>query len=510
MFNGSPDTGRVIAFVVAIAVAQLIAMILYQFAQQNQAAGRGRAGAGSRHASAPGDSAVMPALMKEMEALNIPAAKRQQLATSLSNVFQQQLDAKLGEAKQELTQKFEQVAQEKAKEASVVRQKYQETLVQKEQTESVLRSMAEGLVVVNQKGEVVFLNPAAEKILGMNKQEKLGKSLSDGLNNEQLVSLVRGPKGGGPQEVELSARQDQTKRVVRSSNAVIEDENGKTVGMVSILTDITKQRELDRMKSEFVSGVTHELRTPIVAIQHSLGVMIDEAAGQLSGDQKNFLNIAQRNLGRLSSMINDLLDLAKLEARRMDLKREIAQPKPVIHRVVETLRAWAGSKNVKLVEQVPDGLPEFPFDPGRIEQVLNNLMSNAIKFTPKEGTVVVSANIGDDAESIVVSVADTGIGIKGDDIPKLFKKFQQVGERPTADIKGTGLGLALAKELVELHGGKISVESELGKGTRFSFTLPLTPPALPLEPPADGMIAGSPNTAAILGNPSPLTPGKTS
>jgi signal transduction histidine kinase len=326
------------------------------------------------------------------------------------------------------------------------------------------------------------MNPSAEKLLGVKQQDKLGQSLADGLGDEQLVSLVKG-NGRESLEVELNAKQDQTKRVVRSSNAVVEDENGRTIGMVSVLTDVTKQRELDRLKSEFVSGVTHELRTPLVAIQHSLGVMLDQAAGEINDSQRNFLTIAQRNLGRLSLMINDLLDLAKLEAGKMDLKKETASIAPVIDHTCETLESWAKSKGITIEKRLPEQVPDLPIDPGRIEQVLNNLVGNAIKFTPKDGRIIIEVVVSEDRSTLDVSVTDTGAGIAEEDLPKLFKKFQQVGQigsRRPGDLGGTGLGLAISKEIVELHGGAIRAEpAPPGHGARFVFRLPLADTAPP-------------------------------
>ncbi len=477
---GDVATARIIAFLAVFIVASLVAMVLFYFSQQSQAVVRKRAQEAAdaqvpaaHDGNGTGDDGVTAALLREMETMAIPSAKRAKLAAALSTVVDRHVEAKVNTVKAELTQKFDQVVQEKTNEAKAARQKYQETLMQKEQTESVMRSMAEGLVVVNSAGEVVFLNPAAEKILGVKQQEKLGRSLSEGMNDEQLVSLVKGAASGKDLEIELNARQDQTKRIVRSSNAVIEDENGRTIGMVSILTDVTKQRELDRLKSEFVSGVTHELRTPLVAIQHSLGVMLDQAAGELSDPQKNFLTIAQRNLGRLSGMINDLLDLAKLEAKKMELKAEQGTIAPVVEHACEALDAWAKSKSITLERKIPEDLPELSLDAPRIEQVLNNLIGNSIKFTPKDGRVTVEASVSADGSTLDVSVSDTGAGIAQADIPKLFKKFQQVGTRRPGDLNGTGLGLAISKEIVELHGGTIRAEGAEGEGARFVFRLPL-------------------------------------
>ena len=469
------ETGRIVAIVITIVVAQLIGMTLYHLSRRSSQEAAKRAQEKAL-ASGSGDNLLLLAILREMEGLPAPLENRQQVASALSNLLTQQVETKVGSVTKELSRKYEQLVQEKAQESTAVREKYQETLTEQKRTEAVLRSIAEGLVVVNQRGEVVFINPAAERLLGVNSREKLGKPLSENLRDEQLLALIKGPKPGSPverQEVELKARQDQTKRVLRSSNAVIEDEDGKTVGMVAVLSDVTKQRELDRLKSEFISGVTHELRTPIVAIQHSLGIMLDEAAGDVSESQRSFLTIAQRNLERLNTMVDDLLDLAKLEAHKVELKRVRAPIGPVIQRTCETLSAWAKSKTIRVEQRMQDHLPELSLDPDRVMQILTNLMGNAIKFTPKGGAVTVHAKLRDGGHDLEVTVADTGIGIAKDDLPRLFKKFQQVGERQPGEVNGTGLGLAIAKEIVELHGGTIGVESDLGRGSRFTFTLPV-------------------------------------
>lgn len=464
---------QLIAITVVVAVALILAMLLATVSQHNRPMGpqeRPRTPAGSL---IQGPKGLLATVMEQAN-LKLSASQQHRLTAALADAVSRQVDTKVRAVTQELSQAVE----AKAKETTAVRQKYQETLAQKEQTEAVMQSMAEGLVVVNQRGEVVFLNPAAEKLLGVEKQAKLGKPLNDGLRDEQLLSLVKSPSGDGrAKEVEFNSHQAESKRVLRSSNAVVEDENGKTIGMVSVLTDVTKQRELDRMKSDFVSGVTHELRTPLVAMKHSLDVMMDPSAGGgLSDTQRNFLNITTRNLDRLNTMINDLLDLAKLEAKKLELKPQPSSIQEIVQRTCEVLRAWAQSKGVQLAASNAPALPAISLDPSRIEQVLTNLIGNAIKFTPKGGSVTVEAALADDGSAVEVGVRDTGMGMAKEQLPKLFQKFQQLHAHPTNETKGTGLGLAIAKEIVELHRGQIWAESEPGKGSRFAFRLPLAPP----------------------------------
>ncbi len=402
-------------------------------------------------------ASLSEAIQQELDQIPLPQVQRRRLATRLSALLDEQVKTEVKSTREDLTRKYDQIA------------------AQHKQTESVLRSIAEGLVVVNQKREVVYVNSAAEKLLGVSQQEKQGKPLSEGLSDEQLLSLVKhsSEKTSREFEVELSSNQDQTKRIVRSSNAVIQDQSGQTVGMVSALSDITKQRELDQMKSDFVSSVTHELRTPLVAMKHSLQVTMEEAAGQLSPDQKNFLEIAQRNLERLSGMINGLLDLSKLENQKMELHLQRTALGPLIQGTCRALDAWAKSKSLQIHQRIADSLPEISLDPDQITQVLYNLASNAIKFAPAGGSVTLSAQLQAEGRSVEVAVADTGVGIAPEDLSKLFKKFQQIGDRKSGSTPGTGLGLAISKGIVELHGGTLRVESAKGQGSRFVFTLPL-------------------------------------
>jgi len=243
---------------------------------------------------------------------------------------------------------------------------------------------------------------------------------------------------------------------------------------VSVLSDITKQKELDRMKSAFVANVTHELRTPLVAIEKSIVLILSKATGPINKDQEQFLSIVDRNLKRLSHLINDLLDLSKIEAGKMLLQWERASVEKIINESADNFNTWAHSKSVTIEKNIQKGLPEILTDPNRIIQVLNNLIGNALKFTPANGTITVSAELRGDMGVIEISVSDTGIGISPEDLPKIFDKFYQVGERVSTDVSGTGIGLTIAKEIVELHRGRIWVDSEKGQGTKFTFTLPLT------------------------------------
>ena len=395
----------------------------------------------------------------------------QEISRAISGVFGKELEKRVDHVKGEINAKYQEIMDQKGKSEDIAWKKYNKLLGDQKRTEAVIRSIAEGLVVVDSKGKVVMMNPAAEKLLDVSRKEKVGKSVLEDLKGEELVTLSKDVSDDQSKEIELTSQQDETKKILRASSAVIEDESGKTVGMVSVLSDITKQKKLDLMKEGFIANVSHELRTPIVAVEKSLSLILSKAAGEITPTQKQFLSIAERNLKRLNVLVNDLLDLSKLEAGKMEFKESVGSLEEVINESVEVLRAWADSKSIKINTKIPKNLPQVKMDSNRLIQVLNNLIGNAIKYTPNQGVVTVEATPRN--QEVQVMVQDTGIGIEEKNLPKIFDKFYQVGERTPTDIGGTGIGLSIAKEIIEQHGGRIWAESEKGQGARFVFRLPL-------------------------------------
>ncbi|MBI4342130.1 MAG: response regulator [Candidatus Omnitrophica bacterium] len=227
----------------------------------------------------------------------------------------------------------------------------------------------------------------------------------------------------------------------------------------------------ERMKDEFVSTVSHELRTPLATIREFAAILSDQIAGPLTPDQRQYLGIIQNNVDRLTRMIDNLLDMAKIEAGQVLLGKVVVEARPFLDHVIETIRPLAANKQLELAVELESESLQLFADADKITQVLLNLLSNAIKFTPNGGRITVG--IAEQPNEIEFSVTDTGIGIAAADFPKLFEKFQQVqplvGE---ATAKGTGLGLAISKRLVELHGGRIWAKSAKDQGSAFSFTLP--------------------------------------
>lgn len=425
--------------------------------------------------SGPGfivDEPIRQAVFNQVSGVLDSKQSCQEVTKIVSDILSQELNKRIEETTKEVSKKYENIIEKNTKNEEIVWNKYNRAVSEKKQTDAVIRSVAEGLLVVDAQGKVVMMNPAAERLLGVSRKDKIGKPVNESLKEEQLISLVKDSKSNDGKEIELSSQNNQTSKTIRASSAVIENENGQTVGMVSVLSDITKQKEVERLKSSFVANVTHELRTPLVSIDKAITFLLDNSGGKLTENQQQFLSIASRNCKRLSLLINDLLDMAKLEAGKMTVVLTAGSIDKVIGESMEGLTAWANAKAVALVKQVPENLPLVKIDAERIIQVLNNLIGNAIKFTPANGTITVSAQPYNEHE-VVVSVQDTGVGIAKNEVNKIFDKFYQAGERVVTGVSGTGIGLSIAKEVVQLHGGKIWAESESGQGSKFSFTVSL-------------------------------------
>ena len=230
-------------------------------------------------------------------------------------------------------------------------------------------------------------------------------------------------------------------------------------------------KRLDQLKSDLVSMVSHELRTPLATVKEFTSILADRIAGPLTADQQEYLAIIQANIERLSRIIDDLLDMAKIEAGRVLLDKGLLQIGALIDHVIQSMRPLAESKRIGLEVNLPPILPEVFADSDKVTQVLLNLFSNAIKFSEGPGRVVL--RVTDKPNDVEFSIEDTGVGIASEDLPRLFEKFQQFRRVPgMSGAKGTGLGLAISKRLVELHGGRIWAASALGQGSTFTFTLP--------------------------------------
>lgn len=344
-------------------------------------------------------------------------------------------------------------------------------------TDSVLSNMVEGVVVVDDQGKILMMNPAAEQIYGQTLAQSAGKSITDKPSEQFIVTMASDLSTPADRdigvEVKLQGAAD-TQRTLRASSAVVKTEEGKVVGMVSALPDATKHKELQRMQRDFVAHVTHELRAPLSSIRAALEILQGQFANKIEEDETRMLNTALKNSDRLADMINSILDFSKIESGQMEVYTKAAEAAKIASDAVDSLKPWAQKKRLDLTLSAPDGLPLVEADAARTVQVIVNLLSNSIKFTPAGGKITVKLTKRAEGNQgfVEYAVSDTGPGIPKAEQAKVFEKFVQIAAGET-HIGGTGLGLSIAKALVHLQKGRMWIESEPGQGATFLFTLPV-------------------------------------
>lgn len=359
--------------------------------------------------------------------------------------------------------------------------KAQEFLELSDFNSSLIKTIPFGLDIVDENGNILFLNKAMESIVG---RDAIGKKCWELYRDDRKqckdCPLIKGIKVGETSSINSGGvlggktfRISHTGMVYHGKKSVLE-----------IFQDVTEfiaiQKKLKqaneelsaalKVKSEFTSMVSHELRTPLTAIKEGIGIVFDGTAGSLTKEQTEFLSIAKRNVDRLARLINDILDFQKLEAGVIAFNIQENSINETVKEACKMMTGLAGEKGLKLVLNLDEKLPRLKFDKDKITQVLENLVNNAVKFT-KNGSITVVTRREDNA--VHVSVEDTGLGIKEEDLPRLFQKFSQLESGLERKTGGSGLGLAISKEIIEKHKGKIWAESKEGKGSAFHFLLPI-------------------------------------
>jgi signal transduction histidine kinase len=320
------------------------------------------------------------------------------------------------------------------------------------------------------------MNPAAEEIYGAKLAELAGKTISATSDAKHVVALAAEIEASiaKPLNKDIEVRgSDDTKRLIRSSWAIVKNEGGRVVGMVLALTDLAAHKKVEKMEQEFVAHMTHELRSPLASISAGLELLTRSYKGKIDDQQQTIFTACTVNVKRLASLVNNILDFSKIESGQMTVYPKASDPAKIAGLAVDSLTPWALKKALNLSLSADPALPEVLADPDRTVQVLVNLISNALKFTAKGGRIAVTAGVspGEADRFVTFAVRDNGCGIPLADRARVFEKFAQVNS--AANVGGTGLGLPIAQSMVELQGGRMWLESEEGKGTVFYFTLPV-------------------------------------
>jgi two-component system phosphate regulon sensor histidine kinase PhoR len=342
---------------------------------------------------------------------------------------------------------------------------------------AILRSMVEGVAVVDAQERLVFCNRAFSEILNLQSATSEGSPLIEVVRNSDLLSLIRRALQGEeglqsdiamgivtPQNFSVSAAPVKALEADRSGPA------DKPSGAVVVLHDVTELRRLERVRQDFVANVSHEFKTPLTAIQGFAETLL---AGALDDPKNNrrFLEIIREHAARLARVTDDLLKLARIEAGKLELEFFPVGLHELIESCTETTLLKASRKKISFEVEAPDGLPPIRGDASLLHDVLQNLLDNAIQYTPAGGRIRLEASIG--VNDATVTIADSGIGIPLADQERIFERFYRVDAARSREAGGTGLGLSIAKHIVEAHGGRLWVESAVGRGSKFSFSIPL-------------------------------------
>jgi PAS domain S-box-containing protein len=344
-------------------------------------------------------------------------------------------------------------------------------------TEAILESTADGIIVFDNTGKATVANPAVANLLAYPTDRIVGSDIATLMGNEVSAEdkAVISEFLHGEEMQEPSVKIAWGKKILSASAAPVHLESGEDLGTVAVFRDFTKEAEIDHMKSTFVSLASHELRTPLNAILGYAELLYEQVYGSLSDRQRDATKRILANTNHMLSLANNLLDRAQIEAGTLELNVSDFPPAKTVDEAVSAMEILARNKGLELTSEAAGDLPDtVTGDRQRVNQVVVNLIGNALKFT-QEGGVHVRA-YSPDGNHWAVDVTDTGIGIPEEARGYIFEPFRQADESATREYGGAGLGLSIVKQLVEMMGGHITLESELGKGSTFTIVLPLIPP----------------------------------
>jgi len=340
---------------------------------------------------------------------------------------------------------------------------------EKNKTDRIIREISDGVIVTDRVGKILLINPAGRRLLGK-KRDVPFTDLSEFSHVPGLSEIFENSSEAATEEVEVHDSSDAS-RVLKATAVPLKDERGDLLGKVAVLQDITSFKEVDRLKSDFVSQVSHELRTPLTSIKGYIDNLKDGIAGKLKEKQIDYLNRMSKNADHLAILISDLLDVSRIESGKMPLIPTTFSLQNLIEEVVKNLRPILDAKQLELLLNPFPGERGIQGDHDKLEQVITNLLVNAVKFTPPGGRITISLERNE--KYVKASIRDTGIGIPAEKQSRIFERFYRVEPESSSKMNGTGLGLYIAKNIIEMHGGRIWVASEVGNGSEFSFTLPI-------------------------------------
>ena len=344
-----------------------------------------------------------------------------------------------------------------------------------ENLSAILQSLSDGLVVTDWQTNIVLFNSKAASLFGLTLAKTVGHPVSECIKSDELLSFFMRAIKSDSSLTPLMAGEEPVIKVgekaVRVHVDPVRNETGTAIGAACLFHDVTSISAMDKLRDDFLSMVSHELKAPLSSLLMQISVVLDGLAGDLSAKQSDLLGKAKEKTKGMITLVNDILDYRRIQEGKSIQKSENLDMAEILRRTVELMRLSAEEKGITMTCEIAEELPSFSGDRGGMEAIFVNLISNAIKYTPKGGNVNVTLN--KTGKDIRLRVADNGIGIPPGDIDRIFEKFYRIKTEETRSISGSGLGLSIVKGIVDAHRGSVRAESEVGKGTTFDISLPV-------------------------------------
>ncbi len=349
-------------------------------------------------------------------------------------------------------------------------------VAEKQRSEAIIYSLSDGIIVVDDQLHIVAINPVAAAIFGTKPELAQGRHCLEIIDDRTLYSQLQSvaesqtpalPVGTSAKCAELTIERGSIEHYQYLATPVTTEDN-RRLGVVLLLQNVTNLKQLDQLKSEFVMTASHELRTPLTGMAMSINLLTETAKTKLSENEQELLQTAQEDVERLRDLVNDLLDLSKIESGKLEMEKTTTDPGSLVEKAIELLKIQAEDKQVEIISQMAGNLPKVEADFNKVTWVMTNLIANALRYAKKTIEVVTRRH----GTWISIAVVDDGPGIDPAYQQKIFDKFVQV--KTEKDVGGTGLGLAICKEIIKAHGGTIWVDSTPGHGSTFTFTLPVS------------------------------------
>jgi len=364
-------------------------------------------------------------------------------------------------------------------EAEMLRQERDRNLLEianeRSRVRTIVNCMGEGMIVTNRKGQLVLINPIARNMLKMDGADLVESDISGLLNNPELEELIQSTLASMNSETGLITKQitfnEENAIIYLCTLAPIQEDSGEVLGLVVLLRDISEEKKLEKMKSEFVRMVAHELKAPLGAIEGYLDLILENSDSLESERRQSFVRKSRDKANSLQQLIRDLLEYSSIEAGNVARRMEPLDIREVLDEVIDFMKIEASRKSIEINIIFPPTIPRIRGDKSDLNRLFINLLSNAIKYNHEHGKIIAQVTV--EELFLIVGIHDTGIGVNEKDQSRIFDDFYRVSNTFTRKISGTGLGLSIAKKIAESHYGYISVSSELGKGSTFSVHLPL-------------------------------------